>query len=66
MRVAAGFVRSDTIIDNKPYARWQGRLTAGQSITLEFPRSGTPGWMIPMMIALMGLVLIGVTVQALR
>jgi hypothetical protein len=66
LQVRGAFTRSDTIIDNKPYARWQGSMTAGESIVLVLGSSQFPAWLIPAMIAVMAIVLIGVTVRTLR
>ena len=64
--VRGAFARTDTVIDNKPYARWQGSMTAGESVILVLTRTGTPGWLVPVLIGVMGLVLVGVTIRTLR
>jgi hypothetical protein len=61
MRVDGPFVRSDTVIDRKPYARWQGHLVKGQPITLVFGGRGAPHWLMPVMLAIMAALLAGVT-----
>lgn len=66
MVVHGAYTRSDTIIEQKPYVRWQGRMTAGQPVVLEFGRSGMPKWLLPAMIALMALALVGVTMRGMR
>ena len=66
MVVRGAFTRSDTTIEQRPYARWQGSLTAGQPLVLEFGSSGIPTWLLPTMVAAMALVLIGVTLYAVR
>jgi hypothetical protein len=66
LRVRGAFTRSDTVIDNKPYARWQGSMSAGESVVLVMDRTGTPPWLIPVLVGAMGLVLVGVTVRTLR
>ncbi|MES1259279.1 MAG: hypothetical protein ABUL71_01695 [Gemmatimonadota bacterium] len=65
MRIA-GFTRSDTVIDNKPYARWQGSLTAGKPLVLEFGNADSTKWLVPLLAGAMALVLVGVTVRAVR
>lgn len=64
--VRGAFTRADTTIEQRPYARWQGSLTAGQPLILEFGSSGTPAWLLPAMIAAMALLLIGATLYAIR
>lgn len=66
MRVGGAFARSDTVIDGKPYARWQGHVTAGSPITLDFGEHPMPTWVVPAMVAVMALVLIGATARTLR
>jgi len=66
LRVAGGFTRSDTVIDNKPYARWQGSLAAGKPLVLEFGASGNSNWVVPVLAGAMALVLVGVTIRAVR
>lgn len=66
LRVLGAFTRSDTVIDNKPYARWQGSMTAGVAVVLIAGASGLPGWIIPAMVAGMAIVLVAVTVRTLR
>jgi len=66
IRVSGDFTRSDTVIDKQPYARWQGTLTAGHTVALEFgatPRSGTT---LLVLLALMSGLLVAVTVVHLR
>ena len=66
MVVRGAFVRSDTVIDRKRYARWQGRMTAGEPVVLQFGGTGVPPWVVPTMVAAMAIVLIGVTVRTVR
>jgi len=66
LRVRGAFTRTDTIIDKKPYARWQGSMTAGEAVVLVVASAGTPVWLVPVLIGVMALVLIGVTVRTLR
>ncbi|MGH7522895.1 MAG: hypothetical protein ACREK8_01145 [Gemmatimonadales bacterium] len=66
MVVRGSFTRSDTTIEQRPYARWQGSLAAGHPLVLEFGSSGTPSWLLPAMVAVMALVLMGVTLHAVR
>lgn len=53
MHVGSGFVRNDTVIDGKPYARWQGALHAGDPLVLEFGTTSAPAWLVPLLVALM-------------
>lgn len=66
MRVRGAYIRSDTVIDKKPYARWEGRMTAGQSVVLEFGSRALPTWLVPAMVGMMAAVLVGVTVRSGR
>jgi hypothetical protein len=66
LRVTGAFTRSDTVIDGKSYARWQGRVTAGTPVVLEFGERAIPSWLMPAMVAVMAVVLIGVTARTLR
>ena len=66
VRVLGAFTRSDTVIDGKPYARWQGSMTAGETVVLVFGTNQAPAWLIPILIAVMALALVGVTVRTLR
>lgn len=66
MVVHGAYTRSDTVIERKPYVRWQGRMTAGQPVVLQFGRSGIPKWLLPAMIAMMAVVLVGVTMRGMR
>ena len=61
--VHGAYTRSDTVIERKTYARWQGRMIAGEPVVLEFGRSGLPTWLLPAMIAMMAVVLVGVTMR---
>ncbi len=65
MRVNGAYTRSDTVIDKKPYARWEGTMTAGQPVVLEFGSRALPGWLVPAMIGAMAIVLVGVTARTL-
>jgi hypothetical protein len=64
MRVRGAYTRSDTVIDGKPYGRWQGTMTAGQPVVLQFGGGGLPPWLIPVMVGAMGIVLVIVTLRA--
>jgi hypothetical protein len=66
MRVRGAYTRSDTVIDKKSYARWQGTMTAGQAVVLEFGSRALPTWLIPVMVGTMGIVLVTVTLRATR
>lgn len=66
MRVDGPFVRSDTVIDQKAYARWQGHLVKGQPITLVFGGRRAPHWLVPMMLVIMAALLVGATWSAVR
>jgi hypothetical protein len=66
MRVRGGYTRSDTVIDRKAYARWEGAMMPGRPVVLEFGARALPAWLVPGMIGLMALVLIGVTVRGTR
>ncbi len=66
MRVSGAFTRSDTVIENKRYARWQGSLTAGSAIALEFGTARSPTGLLIIIMSAMLLVLIGVTLAQLR
>ena len=66
LRVRGAYTRSDTVIGGKPYARWQGTMTAGQPVVLEFGGAGLPSWLLPGMIAAMAVVLVGVTMRVVR
>lgn len=66
MVVHGAYTRSDTVIQGKAYARWQGRMVAGEPVVLQFGRSGMPKWLLPVMIAMMALVLGVVTVRGMR
>jgi hypothetical protein len=66
MRVSGAFTRSDTVIDRKPYARWQGSLTAGSAITLEFGAAKSPAWLVIIIVGTMLVVLAGATLVQLR
>ena len=61
-----GFVRSDTVIENKSYARWQGAMKAGSPVVLEFGSSAVPGWVLPAILGVMGIVLVAITRVAMR
>jgi hypothetical protein len=65
MRVSGAYSRSDTVIDKKAYTRWEGTMTAGQPVVLEFGGRALPGWLVPAMIAVMAVVLVGVTGRSL-
>jgi hypothetical protein len=66
MVVHGAFTRSDTVIDKKSYARWQGRMIGGEPVVLQFGSSGVPRWLLTAMIVIMALVLIGVTARTMR
>jgi hypothetical protein len=66
MVVHGAYTRSDTVIERKTYARWQGRMIAGEPVVLQFGRSGMPKWLLPAMIAMMAFVLVGVTMRGMR
>ncbi|MGH7583344.1 MAG: hypothetical protein ACREL5_08985 [Gemmatimonadales bacterium] len=66
MRVVGDFVRADTAIGGKEYARWQGRLTAGTPLILRFSNAAAPKWVVPLLVAIMAALLLGVTAWALR
>jgi hypothetical protein len=66
MAVRGSFTRSDTVIAGKPYARWQGRLVAGEPVALVFGGGPTPGWIIPVLALAMAAVLVGTTVMVMR
>lgn len=63
--VGPGFVRSDTVIDRKPYARWQGGLRAGVPIVVEFAREA-PGWLVPGIVVVMASLLLFGTWRAMH
>lgn len=66
MRVRGAYTRSDTVIDNKPYGRWEGSMMAGRPVVLEFGGRALPAWLIPVMAGVMGLVLVIVTLRSGR
>ncbi len=66
MRVDGPFVRSDTVIEHKPYARWQGHLVKGEAITLVFGGRRAPRWLVPTMLIGMALLLGGGTWRVMR
>jgi len=66
MRVRGAYARSDTVIDRKTYARWEGKMIAGQSVVLEFGARALPAWLVPGMIGVMAIVLIGATIRGAR
>jgi hypothetical protein len=63
MRVQGAFARSDTVIDKKPYARWEGKMSRGQPVVLRLGADPPPSWIVVVLVAAMGFVLIGVTVH---
>lgn len=66
MRVSGAFTRSDTVIDRKPYARWQGSLTAGRTVALEFGATTHSGTTLLVLLTAMTALLVTVTVVHLR
>jgi hypothetical protein len=63
MRVSGSYTRSDTVIDKKAYARWEGTMIAGQAVVLEFGSRALPAWVAPAMVGVMAIVLIVVTAR---
>jgi len=66
MEVIGPFVRSDTTIGGKLYARWEGKLIAGSPLVLRFHSASNPRWIVPLLVAVMALALVAATFAASR
>jgi hypothetical protein len=66
LRVLGSYVRSDTVIDGKVYARWEGAMTAGHPVILQFGSGALPAWLVPAMVGAMAVVLVLVTWRATK
>ena len=66
MRVLGAYARADTVIDNKPYARWEGAMNTGQPVVLEFETHQLPTWLLPVMIGAMAVILVAATLLSSR
>ncbi|HEY3933699.1 MAG TPA: hypothetical protein VGL65_03705 [Gemmatimonadales bacterium] len=65
IRVRGDFVRSDTVIEKKAYARWEGKLVRGETVTLLLSADPPPQWLLPAMLGGMALILIGLTARVM-
>ncbi len=59
--------RADTqTIEGRTFGRWAGAMPAVGSIVVSFPGSGSPIWLLPGLVALIGLALLGSAVWLIR
>lgn len=54
------------VVEGKQFSRWQGRVAGGAQVTVAFAQSGTPPWLLPLLVASLGVGLLATLIVAQR
>ncbi|MES2123905.1 MAG: hypothetical protein V4503_04365 [Gemmatimonadota bacterium] len=66
-RVTGPLVPADSqVVEGRRYFRWQGNAPRGARVLVTFAESGTPSWLLPLLVASLGLGLLATFVVAQR